>query len=506
MQKKNDMFENLKKYFKSNKFFFVYVFIVTIFTHGSKLFLYSVTVDTETRYQIKNSLIGWIQQGRYGISLIDYLSGVDLYFTQYSSVFLAIFFLGLSAIIWNFTIQYSIGEIRSGKVEDYIFVSMFLTYPIIAEYFNFYQYNFQVSIGISVCALGVCTAMEAARIESKKYIILSIIFLTFALAIYQPFISLILSGASLILVIQLNLGKVKLLKIIKVYVITISSSSVLFFISMYTLKIFVPKNSYIEGSILWGQFDGKWVIINIINKISSVLWKNSTFTQICGFLYFLCIIIAFIYICIYSFKLNKYKLLNILFTFVFILSPFLMFVLLGNQPPIRTLLSIPLIISFTSYGLIAIIRKKRKILLTIMSICLLLIALRQGLIVNKLYLGDFIRYNHDYAMIQKISNGIDDLGLGEIPDKPIAIVGKYIPLTNATTLKFEVLGSSIFEWNNTYRNINFFNISGYPYKSADKDSINQIINNIKKMPNYPTKGYIQEFDQIIVIKLSDDLI
>lgn len=97
-------------------------------------------------------------------------------------------------------------------------------------------------------------------------------------------------------------------------------------------------------------------------------------------------------------------------------------------------------------------------------------------------------------------------------EKKILFVGSHTPNLPSGMVKGECIGWSFFEWDaankpmgSTYRITGFYENMGYSLFSASPEDAEACYQYAKEnMPAFPAEGSIQEVNNIIVVKLSEE--
>ena len=108
-------------------------------------------------------------------------------------------------------------------------------------------------------------------------------------------------------------------------------------------------------------------------------------------------------------------------------------------------------------------------------------------------------------IISTIYNKYPDFDQSKVP---VYFYGKYQPINNWEIKRADVFGGTFFAWDNgnNSRIINYFKINNIA--SFHEPSFNtkmSLSNHIKLLPTWPNPNSIKKIDNVIVIKLSNDL-
>lgn len=128
-----------------------------------------------------------------------------------------------------------------------------------------------------------------------------------------------------------------------------------------------------------------------------------------------------------------------------------------------------------------------------------------------MYYADDLRNNMDIELSNEIYKDVSSID--NFTDYSIIIVGKNNQKLPESALSIETLGISLFNSDLNYRYttariLYTWNISGKKTpKLLSSDYENEVLDYVKnnEMKCYPQDGYIQILDNIIIVKLSNDI-
>lgn len=511
---REDFFDFLN-YCKTNTLMIVLISFFTLLAYGSKLFFYSISIDTEVLINKQSlQLNAWTSIGRFGLVLSKHLFG-GVIFNPFLSCFLMITTLILFSLIWSYVLNYFNFSKKIKTITSCIFPIVFLTAPLFAEQFNFILQGFEVALAIIMCAISVFFINK--WIISTYNIIqlfLGIVLMIWGFATYQSIVNLYISGTIacyLLIYISVKKGNIE---VSKYFFKTSIIKNIFAFISGYVLysllnniiRSFKGATTYLDNSIYWGKISASDCINNIINYIKTTFTTDNIFYHR-GFL------VVFIFVLLYAiinlFSKSKDKFLFLLASITLLISPYLLAIYLGHGLITRAQFSLQFVISFGIYFLIIVFDKN-----TINFLGLILsffIALNQGYTVSSLLYSDYMKYEAEVRLATKISNRIAELNLGETPAYPVVFVGSYHPTSTPLELHTDVIGASFFEWDSSYalggstgRIQGFMNSIGIMYLSPSIEDAAKAKEIASTMDTWPNTGSVKFEDGVIVVKLSNN--
>ena len=275
----------------------------------------------------------------------------------------------------------------------------------------------------------------------------------------------------------------------------------------------IPSDAYLAEQVMWGKEDVLKVIKNILSYAKLVLLGGQVFYT-CT--YFICAILMLCSITLTCKKkmMNVWCLLGILGLMA---SPLFLSCITGIASSYRSQMMLPLAnacMFYLGYEIMKSLFDIKKIV----SICFLGIGifflLEQGEPLTRLiYTHDCIG-QEDQKQASQIMFELDKCQ--GIQDKPVAILGHLNARTNKSCYTQQDcvthLCISVFELDyliepqyffSTSRILGYFNMLGSSYTAIDSILIEQAKDLGKDMPSWPQNGCVQEYENFIILKLSD---
>ena len=249
--------------------------------------------------------------------------------------------------------------------------------------------------------------------------------------------------------------------------------------------------------IKWGTEPAIESIKNILRYVRYGLFGDGLFYSK---VFLVCVLVLGVYAIVNIFSKGKDKFLFLCATGVFIISPFLLSIYIGNGLIPRMQFNYQFVIATVLYLIIWMLKdKKAKGIIMIVALC---IAMNQSYTVVRLFTSEQLKYEDDVKLAQEISEKIESLGLGEYPEYPVVLVGRhtsYIP----DKVVGEFIGVSWFEFGgNSSRAIGFMKALGYNYIEATQEQINEGYEIAESMEAWPSTNSVQFKNGLIIVKLS----
>ena len=492
--------KGIKSFLLENKINIYILLFLTILAHGVAIFYYKIGIDSEYAIMRGSSVWGFVEQGRFGIALLKKVFFTDSIVIPAYNILLALAVLFFSIILSTYIINKYAKE--KSRLANLGFMMMFITFSQIPTYITFIMYSFEVSMGYLFVALSMLFITRTIfDNRSQINLALGIIFLMLSISVYQCFIGLYVAFVCILFLIKnknscedaKNKEFAQLLKCI----VALAVACLIYFIINFALtRSFFNSNGYLGQFIGWKHNSFTAVVSIIIESIRYAIFGVYGF-ELLKFVYG-ALLVTLIFI-----LFRRKHIINILCFIGFMLSPFLLNITLGSVQPLRALVALPFFMGMSFYGLIVVIKNKST--QSVILVFVLLCSIYQAQLTSQLYFGDYVRYNQDVQLGDRISERVEELGLGERPQYPVVYVGAHSLRDKTLLIRDEILGYSFFEWDSgsISRIRAFMDIIGHPYNSPSKENIQNAYVLSKDMPIWPDEESVKQVNDIIIVKLSE---
>lgn len=521
MQNKNWKWMSLEKFCKENFLSWVIVGAFLLITYGIKVFNVSISHDTEAIMTVPESLYNsWYSMGRFGLIALKKILGTYL-FNPYAASALMVIVIFLNIIFWTFLFSNLGGEKWSNKYTTWIFPVVFFTSMIVAEQNGFLLQVYEVNIGLLFVCFALLFTFKGILGNKNKffYIITSIFCCIIAFSTYQTLVPLFAAAAAFCFMLVYDaclrdngyitakfcwslIGKLVCIFIISFLTYSLINKCILGILNMET-------TSYITEQIMWGKIPVSQGVKNICIHIYKALMGKRIFYSLSFFLVYLGMFFYTVRVLLKKYTCSWIYALAVVFV---LCSPFFMTVLMGNEPTIRTQLILPFV---AGVGFQYLVNKARNIsvfypnILMVIIVFVGFICLHQSMDSARLYYTQYVQYEEDVRVAEKISTQIEQLGLGENPEEPVVFVGWRVPQKNSMCYEgndLELIGRSFFEvcfstmHGSTVIN-HFMDTLGYSYIMPSQEQCDKAQNIAQTMENWPNDGSVIEKEGIIIVKL-----
>lgn len=512
---------SIKSFIKENRVNWWIIGIFLLMVYGIKIFNVSISHDTEAIIAASKNLYGsWFMLGRFGLIFLKKILGTYV-FNPYAASFLMVLSMVLNSMLWAYLFEWLSGG-RKRSFAIWIFPAYFFTSMIMAEQSGFLLQAYEVNIALLLIGIAfLCLFWFFAGQGNIVWCLPAIVCCVIAFSAYQSLIPLFTAGAALCFVVlydhlaQTDKDAVTFRFCFSLIGMLIAVFLASFCIYQITNRVVqtvmdVDSTAYLSEQILWGTVPAGECVYNIVRHIYRAVFGKSIFYNGMNlFVYFGILGYA-------VFRIRKkepcYN-IYILAVLYCLLSPFLMTILMGAEPTKRTQILLPFIVGFfLQYLLQEMWTKSRKTIRNagvVLMICSIGCIVYQSMLSARLYYTQYVQYEEDRCVANKIAERIEQLGFGEIPEKPVAFVGARKPQKNPSCMEsedLELIGRSFFEVSygvehGTWVMRNFFVTQGYPYVLPTPEESKNAGMAAQDMPSWPDVGCVAEKDGIIIVNL-----
>lgn len=499
----------MKKYIEKNKKAVIVGMIFTFICFGFMLTNFTVSIDEETWILSQKQSVLWLQQGRFGIWLLNLLFTKGGNYAPFLWDVLAIICWNIAGVIFSYSLwqENSIEEWQLG-----MFLAMYSSIPlVVGEIIAFSMFNFQVCMAMLWVAIAFLYC-EKYQVSRKKYqLIIACGFLMAAVAVYQAFIGVYITAVVARQMIktadETKFSRNDLIKIGTHVFVCITGVIAYAIINRVLLGIVGDPGYLTENYIGWHSGNWKKAVVMAVANIGRVLLAISYKGEyIYGGLVIRSITIAFVLFAIILFfkrKGWKNKLQIFIFSVSLCVAPFTLYLLLATYKTRgRMLLAIPLALGVEFVILLKAVdtKKKMQVLFVVIGCWLLFLNARN---MNLLYYYDSVVYTKDCEVAAQLMNRMNEQGI-DYKNKPIAFIGMIkqddLPIKVSGTI-----GGSFFEWDdgNGTRIRDFLLTRGYKVELADVEKLQKAMEQRAYMNVWPAENSICELDDVIVVYLSE---
>lgn len=482
-------------------------FIIIFVCHGYILNNSNVGIDTEIFLNNPQNNYNWLEIGRFGLIIEKYILNLG-FFNMFYAEALAIFLIFIFNLLCYYTFY-----VFSGK--DFKYLNLIIplvgfTSPIWAEQFVFYIQIAEIAFAMIVTVLAVLLIFDWVINKKKLSGIFGLVLLVLSIGTYQSFIPVYIGIVvfSLILLFENEEYKGKLDNILIIILKLMGSFIVGFIIYELILKITNVDFSYLNGSNLWRISSSKREVVkNIYYHIKDIILAKSYFYNL-GLIVSLVLFIVIGIIKSIKNENNTKKVFKVIYFFAyaaFAATPFLMTVYIGQGSVVRAEIYIPLLEAMAILFVLVNYYEKVSInaLKAIILVPVIYLFFVQSYYLERLYYTDYLTREKDKEYIYELAHDLKEAG---VPDTAtLFIYGHYNGMETNATLKGQVIGTSMFEFNHVITPMYYysgqtivylFRAYGFNYNWLQIDRIDEAKNKVssEEYPCWPKEGYINKFD------------
>lgn len=515
----------MKTYMEKYRGHFLLMGVFVFLLHGAKLNSNNIGIDTEDLIRLEQKFYGgWLGTGRQGLVFLKGIFGnirFNPYFTALVTLLLFAAAVASFFLLWDRLLGTADGQ-RYGLATWALGGILWISHPVITEQFYFSLQSMEICMGFLLTALALYLASLWPEKRRLFLPVGSVLLLLITFSCYQVFVVLFIFGAVTSLLLQLLsalAGKRELvLKDIfyrlGTYVAVFLAA---FFSNMIITGLFFSSSDYLQEQILWGTVPFSdnlravaGHVVRVFTGYDSVFYHGG-YGVLC--LTALLLLIRFLR---QSCKGRKAEAAMLVFLyFALLLMPFLMTIVIGGAPVLRSQLVLPVATGFMAYLNVTLFRltdfaqKRAEICLAsflflVCAVC----GIGQTQITESLYYTDRQRYEQDVAMGERLIERLEQVNEWGLP---VAVVGKKEFKGNHACVMGEVIGKSFFDYDtyveplsywSTRRILGFLHILGADYEQLPEQRMEEALEYSTYMPEWPAEDSVQIFDDMVVVKLS----
>lgn len=515
---------NLRHYHQQIKIIILLVFLI----HGAKLYNGTIGIDTEDLIHLQGDFYGgWLITGRQGLVFLKGITDT-LRFNPYLAGLLTLIGFACAVCVWLNILDRALGK-ESSLLAWSVCGALWISHPIMTEQFYFSLQSVEITVGMALLGLAL-GAIERWNDTRKVWWLLGSIALTgLVFSFYQVFVPMYLMGTVAIWLLE-SLREPghwswQEMKDALWYVVVFL---IAFALNMAITQAFFYSTNYLSGQILWGKAGIRDVLIAMLKHIykactgSWSIYYNGIF-GVLG----ISALVLLVVLC----RKQRCKGTSIGYRVFWLValcaSPFLMTLVCGCEPVVRSQLILPMVTGILAYLCVNFLEAIRaqedghhfskslgRVVFSLLLAGIGIGAWGQLQVTARLYYTDACRYAQDVALGQDLIVRIETAKAeaGEEAELPIVLLGRKPFEGNNACVEGEVIGRSFFDydvevepryWWSSRRMLGFLHILGKDYDLVSKEQMEAATRISTYMPQWPAQGCVRMEDGMIVVKLSD---
>jgi hypothetical protein len=497
LETKSKLIEEFKIFIRVNDKGFKSLLFVTVIGYAYFCIHFTLSLDEELRIT-SNDASSWIGYGRFGNFFLDRFATVDGSVIPFMTDFLAVTALLLAACLFSFLFAKIELIKKAVNLRIVIFGGLFITFPyVVGDYMAFSIYNLWLGFGyISVAASAILLICFLQKKNTLDFIF-SAALLSFAISIYQSFISLFLTVIACLMFGISSEHRKKLLK--HSFILLLVSTLIYFAINRFLQEMFVPAYGYISSLVGWQN--GLSVRKNISIVFDNFLDISSGKFDKSGVVLFISNAIFLVYVLKSTFLRNTNSSRYIKFTLAgfLVLSPFALTFAIGGPLPARSLVALPVYLGVIWWIVLKDFTLSKY--LSVVPIALLILQLQW---LNFLFYGDNLRYAQDENLGRSIIHRLETQGIN-YREYPIVFIGSHDFDSNDMISEINSGGRSFFDDpSQVYRMSFFLQALGYSITLPTPSETSKANETSKQMSSWPQADSIRIEEGVIIVKFGNN--
>lgn len=501
--------KKIYSYIRDNRWKLLIFNALLLLIWGPWLFNTAPRIDTEVVINTPYTSYNWLDIGRQGAILTEYIFGLRWFNPHFATVcgYLLICVAGtlMGYLFWRTSQKNSIACAALGL--------MCFSAPIMTEQFYFELQIFEVAWAYILCAVAVGATFAGILWKRKNLLCIAILCMIWCFSTYQIFVvlyvTLVITG--FILLYQRWTIEQKQTKLI--YGQIIGGSIAIFLIafimnSIITKLFFSNGNEYLTSQIAWLSQPVSQCMKNILSHMAVGALGNSTFYTLFYGVFSALAVVVVVISAMNSVR-TKWTAIEIMAVIGLQICPFLLTIAFGGAPTTRAQLAYPMVIVCNVVILFAYVANKKNLRLLLCLLTVIAIGSQTNRTMRMIY-TDEIRAQEDTHLAAAIEQRIETVS-GQ--NKPVAIIGVYTNNLNASCLQGELVGRSAFNMTSEIQPHYFWSgdrgcrveqIVGFDLKSASQEQIHEARKQALNMPPWPAQGSVVDAGEYTIVKLSED--
>ena len=480
---------------------FILLVCVGILGYGFFCTNFTLSIDEELFWMIKDGS-PWVGYGRFGNYFLDKYLTFDSSVIPFFTDVLAVVVLILASLIFSYSFfkENFIGDKKNYKYT--IFGGLFLTFPFVnGDFMAFSIYNLWIAMGYLLTSIAIVFSRDFQDSREKNELILAVLSLTFAVAIYQSFISVF---AVMFLILEFQ----KSIKNSKDFVLSrwaiagmtaVTSTGLYLVFNAIAQWMITPAYGYLNTLVGWNKGLSPFQIASGVFEAVMDIYLGTYGSS--GRILTISVSAFLIYVICVSLndksKLQRAGVLSL--ASLLLVSPFLTVFALGSMLPARSLNGLSLLLG--GMWLIILHNVATPLLRKIAIATSAFLLYFQIQFLNILFYGDHLRYQEDIFLGRQLIHQIETQGI-DYRKFPIVFLGEHKFDSTKLISKINSGGRSFFDDSSQpYRMTYFLKTLGYQVLLPTEAEAAKALE-IESTKIWPEYGSIVFNEDIIIVRLS----
>ena len=456
---------------------------------------YSISIDDEGAFWRQDPSV-WLSQGRIFSFFIE-----KYIIKQPTVTFFPELFFGVCACL-SYILVLKAFKRKSLEFFDIISFGIFCAFPVWYFILEFYANIPAISVGILASGIGLFFLSSFFENSRKIHFIYSVLFFSISISCYQAYLFYVTVG-----IVSLYVVGSKKYEISFIYFIFYSILTLILSASLYLISLKILLNLYeVEVEYIQKFYDIGLLINNFYGRLEFV-YNDAYYLYLSNKKYFVRYVPGVTLIIIFYFLLlfKQKKFLAVLMSAIMLFAPFVMHVT-ADYWPLRAQLAASFVIWFFAFYFY----HNSGNLLKKISFAIVCITLLQFIYSISYYTSNQkLAYQYDVALASRLYDRIVEASTDPESNIVVDFYGSMPFETNLKKIPSGTSGSSFFEWDNgnDQRMFAFMRLIGYEnlQRVTDDNVKARLYLEYLKMPNWPAKGSVKQFGNVVLVKLSNEL-
>lgn len=498
--------------------------LLVFLLHGTRMNSGIIGIDTEDLLHLQDDFYGgWLHTGRQGLVFLKYFLGNARYNPYFSGVMTVLLF---AAAVAGFLALWDRAG-RQGSMWAWACgVLLWVSHPAMAEQFYFSLQGMEICLGFGLTALALYFSFRWEEGGNVLWAFGSGGLLVLTFSVYQIFVVMYIFGTVVLLLLRalrevwegVEPEGMKLMKRVLPYCIVFFAA---FLLNTLITRSFFGSSDYLQNQIYWGHASVKDCLHAIAGHVVKAFtgYDSIFYNPGLGALALFDFILLFVFLARLCPGKWSGKAVILFFYLALLATPFMMTILLGGTPAMRSQMVLPAVTGFLGYLGIELVRqqgpcqgRRQGILLCCVLVICLLGGAEQAKVTGQLYYTDWCRYEQDAALGRSVIERIERVKPEE-ETLPVAVVGGREFSGNNSCVMGEVIGHSFFNYDrevepvpfwSTRRVLGFLHTLGADYVQVPLERAGEALECSADMPVWPAEGSVQVRNGMIIVKLSSE--
>ena len=505
------------EYVKIHPLFALITAAVVAVCYAKQAFSLNFYIDAEVIINNPGTFYNWLDIGRFGLVFLKLLLGLSWYNPYFEA---GLFLVALWGMSLSAGYLFSRLDRRINSTVAGIFSLLIVVYPNYADQFLFRYQALEIVLGIWLLLLGNMWFVLWLQEKNQPAFALSLIPLVISFGVYQSMVNIQLAFYLGMFLFWLYVKGEDGRAVRRGIWGSAVHFGLAFIIHEVLVQLFFSNSDYLSSQIRWGEI-GLWGGIRTVFGYGlDILFGDGVFGTV-SYAVGLALLAAVVVLLLW--KKRSRAVWYVCGAVGLASSPFFLCILMGSRTVVRVQLTLPFVCGmmwfFGCHVIVQLVQEAGKLQLAgyVLGLGVLLGAVllyQQAFLLMRLFYTEDVVRRSDMITATRIIADIEDIQSVH-EGKPVVFIGHRVGLRNGSSLENtgeSYLLQSAFEYDylfepqyyfSTHRILGFFKTLGYSYNMPSREMTVQAYEYSEGMVCWPLPGAVQEFDDFILVKLSN---